>query len=72
MKEATSLEPATARRVTEPGQGCEIPQTELGDLAVRQAAPENERDDHINNAVPLPSTPSLILKAMYCWVISRR
>lgn len=72
MKEATSLEPATARRVTGPGQDCEILKTELGDLAVRQAALENEGDDHIEDGVPLPSKAPLILKAMYYWVISRR
>jgi len=72
MKDINSLEPATARKVAEPGHSCEISQTELSDLAADQAAPENESDDHIKSDVPLPSTASPMLKAMYYWVISRR
>ena len=72
MKEAISVESARAPRVKEPGQIREISQTESGDFAVRQAAQENESDEHIRNNVALPSTASLVQKAMYYWVISRR
>ena len=70
MKEASFPSP-TARRFVNAEAPCESVPAKTGGLAVEQAAPGNESEGCTNDG-PLPSTKSLILKAMYYWVVSRR